>query len=420
LSRLIGVLGIVVLLGIALAVSSDRRRALRPSLLIWGFALQLVIAFVALRTPIGARFFVWSNDVANAFVGFADAGIEFVFGRWPNVVAVSTPDGAAAGGFRTVAVGFVLAVRVLPIIIFIASLMAVLYHVGLMQRIVSLLARGLSRTMKISAAEALSTVGDVFLGMTEAPLLVRPYVARMTESELFAVMSAGMATIAGTVLLAYVAMGIDAGYLVTASFMSAPAAVMFAKIIVPETGTPETMGAVRVEVPRVDENIVDAAARGASEGLQLALNVAAMLIAFVALVAMVDHVAGWVGALFGIQDLTLGRILGFVLAPLAYLMGVPWHDAPYVGSLLGTKTVLNEFLAYQSLAAHAAQLDARTVRITSFALCGFANFGSLAIVLGGLGSMVPERRADLARLGPRAIISGSLATFMAGTIAGLF
>jgi concentrative nucleoside transporter, CNT family len=416
---LIGVGGLLVLLLIALAMSSDRRRALNPRILSWGLGLQFVIAVAALRTPLGARFFVWTNGLANAFLGFADAGIQFVFGRWPNVVAVATPDPGAPGGFQTVVVGFVLAVRVLPLIIFIASLMAVLYHLGIMQRIVTLLARGLSRTMRISGAEALSTVGDIFLGMTEAPLLIRPYVARMTQSELFAVMSAGMATIAGTVLLAYVAMGIDAGYLVTASFMSAPAAVMFAKIIVPEGGTPETMGAVKVVVPRVDVNVIDAAARGAAEGLQLALNVGAMLIAFVALVAMIDRGASLVGRIFGHGDLTLGSMLGVLLAPLAYLMGVPWNDAPFVGSLLGTKTVLNEFLAYQALAAHASALSPRTVLIASFALCGFANFGSLAIILGGLGSMVPERRADLARLGLRSIVSGSLATFTAGTIAGL-
>jgi CNT family concentrative nucleoside transporter len=362
---------------------------------------------------------VWTNDAANAFMGFADAGIQFVFGRWPDVVAVTTPQPGAPGGFRTTVVGFVLAIRVLPLIVFVASLMAVLYHLGIMQVVVTVLARGLSRSMRISGAEALSTVGDIFLGMTEAPLLIRPYVARMTESELFAVMSAGMATIAGSVLLAYVAMGIDAAYLVTASFMSAPGAVMFAKIIVPERGVPETMGTVRVAVPRVDVNVIDAAARGAGEGLHLALNVGAMLVAFVALVAMIDHGAAWVGGLFGHPELTLGKLLGLPLSPLAYLMGVPWRDASFVGSLLGTKTVLNEFLAYQALSAHAAALTPKTVRIASFALCGFANFGSLAIVLGGLGSMVPERRSDLARLGMRSILSGSLATFTAGTIAGL-
>jgi concentrative nucleoside transporter, CNT family len=411
-----GVVGVVVLFLIAFALSRDRRRALNPRVLGWGFGLQLALALLALRTQTGAKLFVVANDLANQFIGFADAGIRFVFGDWPAVAVVQTP---AAGGMQSAVVGFVLAVKVLPIIVFMASLMAILYHLGVMQRVVALLARGLSRSMHISGAEALSTVGDIFLGMTEAPLLIRPYVARMTESELFAVMCAGMATISGSVLLAYVAMGVDAGYLVTASFMSAPAAVMFAKIMLPETGTPETSDSARVAVPRLDVNLVDAAARGASEGLQLALNVGAMLVAFVALVSMCDAGARAVGGWFGHPDLSLGRILGAPLAPLAYVMGVPWSEAPFVGELLGTKTVLNEFIAYQTMTAHAELLSPKSLRIASFALCGFANFGSLAIILGGLGGMVPERRADLARLGLRSIIAGSLATFLTGTIAGL-
>ncbi len=413
-----GVLGIFVLLEIAFALSVDRRRAVNWRILGWGLGLQFAMALFALRTRAGIRLFSLANGLADAFVGFADAGIRFVFGDWPATAVVHAPI-AGGTGLRPVTVGFVLAVKVLPIIVFVASLMAVGYHLGIMQRIVALLARGLSRTMHISGAEALSTVGDIFLGMTEAPLLVRPYVARMTESELFAVMCAGMATISGSVLLAYVAMGVDAGYLITASFMSAPAAVMFAKIMIPETGTPETSDAARVSVPRLDVNIVDAAARGAGEGLQLALNVGGMLIAFVAIVSMCDQAVGWLGGLIGHPGWSLGRLLGAPLTPLAWVMGVPWREAPFVGQLLGTKTVLNEFIAYQMMTAHPAALSAGSVRIASFALCGFANFGSLAIVLGGLGGMVPERRPDLARLGMRSIIAGSLATFLTGTIAGL-
>ena len=415
---MIGLGGIAALLGIAFGVSVDRRRALNPRILAWGLGLQIGIALFALRTRVGQRLFMAANDLANDFLSFVDAGIRFVFGDWPSFTLVQTP--APGGGVKTVAVGFVLAVKVLPVIIFMASLMAVLYHIGIMQRVVALLARGLSRTMRVSGAEALSTVGDIFLGMTEAPLLIRPYVAGMTESELFAVMCAGMATIAGSVFLAYVAMGVNAGYLVTASFMSAPAAVMFAKIMVPETGQPETAGAdARVDVAKLDVNLIDAAARGASEGLQLALNVGGMLIAFVALVSMVDRGVGWVGGLAGHPELTLGRVLGAPLTPLAYLMGVPWREAPLVGQLLGTKTVLNEFIAYQAMTSHAAELSPKSIRITSFALCGFANFGSLAVVLGGLGGMVPERRKDLARLGLKSILAGSLATFLTGTIAGM-
>jgi CNT family concentrative nucleoside transporter len=413
-----GLLGVVVLLALAWAASTNRRGALHARILIWGLGLQLLMAVVTLRTPLGARLFLAANAAADAFIGFTDAGVRFVFGSWPAVTVVSQP---AAGGEGTepVVVGFVFAIKVLPIIVFVATVMAILYHLGIMQRVVALLARGLSRLMGISGAEALSTIGDVFLGMTEAPLLIRPYVARMTESELFTVMTAGMATIAGSVLLAYTAMGIDAGYLVTASFMSAPAAVMIAKIMVPEKNPPETLGQVKLEVPRLDVNIFDAAARGAGEGLQLCLNVGAMLIAFVALVYMVDTGVGAVFGLFGLPDVRLSTILGWPLAPLAWTMGVPWSEAPIVGSLLGTKVVLNEFIAYRDLAAQSAELSPKTVRIASFALCGFANFGSLAVVLGGLGGMVPERRRDLARFGLRAIYAGSLATCLTGTLAGL-
>jgi CNT family concentrative nucleoside transporter len=413
---MIALLGIVVLLGIAFAFSTDRRRAVNPRILLWGLGLQVAVAVLALRTPVGASLFVAANDVANHFITFADAGIRFVFGDWPAVTLVQTP---TSDGPKPYVVGFVLAVKVLPLIIFIASLMAVLYHLGLMQWIVTLLARALARTMRVSGAEALSAVGDVFLGMTEAPLLVRPYIARMTESELFAVLCAGMSTIAGTVLLAYVAMGVDAGHLVTASFMSAPAALMIAKIMIPETGEPQTTSSTRVEIPRLDVNVVDAAARGATEGMHLALNVAAMLIAFVALVGMVDQAVRSVADLFGYTGIGLGWLLGWPLAPLAFLMGVPWAEAPFVGSLLGTKTMLNEFLAYQMMTAPDVALSPKSLRIATFALCGFANLGSLAIVLGGLGTLVPERRADLARLGGKAILAGSLTTFLTATIAGL-
>jgi CNT family concentrative nucleoside transporter len=412
-----GLLGVVVLLGLAWLLSVDRRRAFNPRIIGWGLGLPVLMAVITLRTRVGAGFFVAVNDIADAFVGFADAGIRFVFGEWPGVILVGTP--APGGGTAFVTVGFLLAVKVLPIIVFMASVTAVLYHLGILQVVVAVLARVLSRTMHISGAEALSTVGDIFLGMTEAPLLIRPYVARMTESELFAVMTAGMATIAGTVLLAYKAMGIDAGYLVTASFMNAPIAVLIAKIMIPEKDVPETMGQVKVLVPRTDVNVIDAAARGASEGMHLALNVGAMLVAFVALVFMIDRGVGAVGGLFGHPQLRISDLLGYPLAPLAWTMGVPWKESVFVGSLLGTKTVLNEFIAYQQLGAHLGELSPRTIRIASFALCGFANFGSLAIVLGGLGGMVPERRPDLARLGVKAVIAGSLATFLSGAIAGV-
>jgi concentrative nucleoside transporter, CNT family len=285
---LTAILGILVIVGIAFAISTDRRAALNPRVLAWGFALPLIIAVVAFRTPIGARLFATANAVADAFVGFSGAGTSFVFGDWPSVTVVQKPN-ATGTGFEAVVVGFVFAIKVLPVIIFMASIMAILYHLGIMQRVVALLARVLVKTMRISGAEALSTIGDIFLGQTEAPLLVRPYVAKMTDSELFALMCAGMATISGSTLFGYVALGIDAGYLVTGSFMSAPVAVLLAKIMVPEKGVPVTLGTVQMDVPKVDANVIDAAARGAGEGLQLALNVGAMLIAFVALVHMCDR-----------------------------------------------------------------------------------------------------------------------------------
>ena len=418
-----GAVGVLVILAIAWAVSIDRRAAFNLRILLWGLGLPFFIALIALRTPLGARLFVAANTVANAFIGFTNAGIVFVFGNWPAVTVVSQPapglvePGAAAN--EPVVVGFVLAVKVLPIIVFVASVMAILYHLGIMQRVVALLARGLSRAMGISGAEALSTIGDIFVGMTEAPLLVRPYVAKMTESELFTLMTAGMATIAGTVLLAYTSLGIDAGVLVTASFMGAPAAVLIAKIMVPEKDTPLTLGEVKLDVPRLSVNVIDAAARGAAEGLHLALNVGAMLVAFVALVQMADSGVGALGGLFGHPELRLATVLGWPLAPLAFVMGVPWSEAPLVGGLLGIKTALNEFLAYRELAGHLHTLSPGTVRIASFALCGFANFGSLAIVLGGLGTLVPERRPDIARLGLRSILAGALATCLTGSIAGL-
>jgi concentrative nucleoside transporter, CNT family len=413
-----GALGVVVILAIAFAVSSDRRAALNWRILLWGLGLPFIIAIIALRTPLGARLFLVANAAADAFLGFTAAGTAFVFGNWPAVTVVAQP-AADGSGNQPVVVGFVFAVKVLPIIVFMASVMAILYHLGVMQRLVKLLARGLSRIMGISGAEALSTIGDIFVGMTEAPLLVRPYVAQMTESELFTLMTAGMATIAGTVLLAYTALGIDAGILVTGSFMSAPAAVLIAKIMVPEKGTPQTLGQVKLEVPRLSANVIDAAARGAAEGLHLALNVGAMLVAFVALVHMGDRGVGALGGLFGHPEIRLATVLGWPLIPLAYVMGVPWSEAPFVGGLLGIKTALNEFLAYRELATQLSTLSPQTVRIASFALCGFANFGSLAIVLGGLGMMVPERRPDIARLGLRSILAGGLATCLTGTIAGL-
>ncbi len=412
MERLVGILGIGTLLLLAWLASTNRR-AIAWGPIVVALVLQGGIAVVALRTATGAWFFERANELAVAFLGYADRGIEFVFGRWP--ARVMGPEGTP------LQLPFVFAVRVLPIIIFMASFFAVLYHFGILQRVVQILAVGLRRMLRISGAESLATISNIFLGMTEAPLIARPYVAGMTRSELFCVMTAGLATVAGSVLIAY--MGIVgpeyAGHLIAASFMSAPAAIAIAKIIVPEEGKPATLGGARVQLDRGAANAIDAAASGAADGLRLALNIGAMLIAFVALIYMLDDLFGWLGRLVGQQNLSFAGVLGLGLAPLAWLLGVPWEDALKVGELLGIKTVFNEFLAYQMLAEARATLDPRSIVISSYALCGFANFGSLAILLGGLGGIAPERRRDIARDGLRAILAGSLAGFMTGALAGL-
>jgi CNT family concentrative nucleoside transporter len=414
MERAIGLVGIAFLVGVAWLFSTQRR-AIPWGSVATALALQVAIALLVLRTELGRLFFVGANDLAVAFISYADHGIDFVFGRWPETVL--GPDGGP------VRLPFVFAVRVLPIIIVMGSVFSILYHLGILQRVVVWVAWGLRRTLRISGAESLATIANVFLGMTEAPLLVRPYVESMTRSELFCVMTAGLATVAGSVLVAYVGLlgGDYAGHLIAASFMSAPAAVGIAKIMVPESGVPQTLGEARVRVESTSVNVIDAAAQGASDGLRLALNVGAMLIAFVALVYLLDDAIGAVGGWVGVPGLTFEGLLGAALAPVAFLLGVPWQDAPTVGSLLGIKTVLNEFLAYQALADLVAQgkLQARSAIIASYALCGFANFGSLAILLGGLGGIAPSRRPELARDGLRAVLAGTIATFMTGAVAGL-
>jgi CNT family concentrative nucleoside transporter len=408
----IAFVGIAVLLGLATAGSTNWRK------IRWGpigiaLLLQFLLAGLVLRTSGGEAFFRVVNAGAAEFITAADVGIDFLFGTWPD--RVMGPDG------EPVQLPYVFAIRVLPIVIFMASIFSVLYHFGILQRVVDWLARGLRRAMRISGAESLGTIANVFLGMTEAPLMIRPYIASLTRSELFCVMTAGLATVAGSVLVAYMGLlGADyAGHLIAASFMSAPAAVAMAKIMIPEEEVPKSLGGAHLEIRRDTVNAIDAAASGAAEGMRLALNIGAMLIAFVAMIYGLNACLSWAGGLFGFANLTFERILGIVLAPLTYLLGVPWADAPAVGQMLGIKTILNEFLGYQLLANVRETLDPRSVVIASYALCGFANFGSLAILIGGLGGIAPERRQDIARDGIRALVAGSLATFLTGAIAGL-
>jgi CNT family concentrative nucleoside transporter len=402
-ARAVSALGLAALIALAWLVSADRRRI--PWRTVgWGVGLQLGLGLLLLRTPAGAVFFRGMDAVVAALTAWTGAGTRFVFGA-------------------LVDTGFSFAIHVLPIIVFMGSLFAVLYHVGVMQRVVDLLAALLSRTMRTSGAESLAAGANLFVGMTEAALVVRPYLERMTRSELFSLMTLGMATVAGSVLLAYAGMlgPAYAGHLATASLLSLPAGLLVAKVMVPETETPATAAAGGARVERAAINPIDAAAQGAVAGLRLAAYVGAMLIAFVALIALLNDAIGALGALVGRPDLTFERLLGALLAPVAWGMGVPWQDAAQVGALLGVKTVLNEFIAYQELARliEAGALQPRSVRIASYALCGFANLGSLAILLGGIGGLAPSRRDEVARFGLKSIVSGTLASFMTACVVGM-
>ncbi len=372
-------------------------------------------------------------------MGYTEQGASFLFGnlaKGNHVPAVTPAEGqypphalkfTPTGGW--VHAGAFFAFGVLPTIIFFSSLMAVLYHVGVMQAVVKAVAWVMQRTMGTSGSETLSASGNIFVGQTEAPLLVRPFVKGMTESELMAVMTGGFATVAGGVMAAYVGMLQSsfhdiAGHLLAASVMSAPAALVCAKLMIPEPDPTksETYGQLKTHLPTVDANVIDAASRGAADGLTLALNVGAMLLAFIALIAMLNGIVGWGAGLLGYEGVTIQGMLGVLLAPLAWIMGVPWHDASAVGQLIGTKTVANEFVAYLGLSdmlANDTLKSPRSVVIATYALCGFANFSSIAIQIGGIGGIAPERKADLARLGLRAMIAGSIACFMTATVAGL-
>ncbi len=397
-------LGLITMVAIAWLFSTDRRRV--PWRIVgWGMAIQLGLAVVLLKTPLGAPFFGGMNALSRALMTYTDTGTRFVFGALADT-------------------GFSLVIHVLPIIIFMGSVFAVLYHLGIMQRLVGAMSIVLSRTMRTSGAESLATVANLFLGMTESALLVKPYLERMTRSELFLLMTMGMATVAGSVMLSYVGMlgdGDYAGHLATASLLSAPAGILISKVMIPETETPATFARSRTTQQATSVNVIDAAAQGALAGMRLAAYVGALLLAFVALIAMLNASIGAVGGWLGAENLSLQKLLGFALAPIAWLLGVPWEDASQVGALLGMKTVLNEFIAYGELAdlMAANALAPRSAVIASYALCGFANFGSLAILLGGLGGMVPARRPEIAQLGLRSILSGSLATFMTGCVAGM-
>jgi CNT family concentrative nucleoside transporter len=407
--RLQPLCGLIVIMTIAYAISTNRR-AIDRRTVAWGLSLQIVFALIVLKTTVGQRVFQTLGSLINRLLDFASVGSSMVFGPlgdktvWPRIITnVLGPEGAQYS--------VLFAFQVLPTIIFIAALFAVLYYFGVMQLVVRAFAVMMRRAMRASGAESLNVAASIFMGQTEAPLTIRPYLPRMTESELMTVMTSGMAHISGGIMAAYILFGIEAQHLLTAVIMTAPGTLMMSKIFVPETEVPETTGTVKLDVERTDVNVIDAAGRGTGEGLQLALNVGAMLISFLALVALVN-------ALLGLVGLSLQQIFGWVFAPVAWSMGVPWRDAPTIGNLLGTRMALNEFVAYSQLGPMKGALDPRSFTIATFALCGFANFSSIGIQIGGIGALAPTRRHDLARLGLRAMLAGTLANFITATIAG--
>jgi len=415
MERLMGLLGLVVVLGIAYLFSPSRR-AIRLKTVAVGLSLQFIFAFFVLRTDWGRALFATLGNLVTQFLHLSRAGSEFVFGQL----------GVADSDFSNT-YGAVFAFDVLPTIIFVAAFFAILYHYGVMQKVVRGFAWLMTRLMAATGAESVTVAASVFgMGQTEAPLSIRPYLSTLTKSELMTIMTSGMAHVAGGVMAAYIAFGAEARHLLTAVVMTAPGTILLAKMFVPETESPLTAGIVKVDVERTDPNVLGATARGTTDGLSLALNVAAMLISFLALIAFVNWVLG--GVHDGLADLGFGyfpanlqEILGWVFSPMAFLLGVPWGEAASVGNLLGLRMVTNEFIAYGELGKliQASALSPRSIIIATFALCGFANFASIGIQIGGIGALAPDRRGDLARLGFRAMIAGTLANFMSAAIAGI-
>ncbi|HEX9755505.1 MAG TPA: nucleoside transporter C-terminal domain-containing protein [Gemmatimonadales bacterium] len=402
-NRLTGLVGLVALLAIGVALSRNRR-AISWRVVAWGLGLQAVFAVFVLLVPLGRRIFTALGAVVTAILSFSYVGSEFVFGEL---------------GKQNSSIGVVFAFQVLPAIIFVSALFAILYYAGVMQLVVRIFAVVMNKVMGASGAESLNVAASIFMGQTEAPLTIRPFLPGMTMSELMTVMTAGMAHVSGSIMAAYIAFGIEARHLLTAVIMTAPGTIMMAKILEPETGQPATMGGVKVDIPKTDVNVVAAAARGTSEGLQLMLNVIAMLVSFIALIALANGLFGFVHDRLPWFPSDIQTILGWIFRPIAWLMGVPWQDSGIIGGLLGTRMVLNEFIAYAQLGTLKASLDPVSFTIATFALCGFANISSVGIQIGGIGALAPERKPDLARLGFRAMLAGTLANFLSATLAGM-
>jgi CNT family concentrative nucleoside transporter len=422
MERFIGILGILAILGIAYLLSNNKRK-INLKLILWGLSLQLFFAILILKVPGGKIVFDFIDSIIKKILDFSVEGSKFLFGNLGNQNMFGPwepnfPNDGTWPGF-----GFQFAFLVLPTVIFFSSLMSVLYHIGIMQKIIKFVTKIMQKTMGTSGAETASISANIFVGQTEAPLVIKPFISKMTKSELTAIMTGGFATVAGGVMAAYVLMlsnvipGI-AGHLMAASIMSAPAALVIAKIIYPETSTPETSKS-DIELSEVSDegNFLEALGNGASEGMKLALNIAAMLIAFLSVIALLNWVLSLIS--FGETILTIELILGYLFMPLAFLMGAPWSEAQILGSLMGQKLVLTEFIAYGNLAALSDTISVRTATIGAYALCGFANFASIGIQLGGIGAIAPERKKDLAKTVTKAMLGGALASWLTATIAGI-
>jgi CNT family concentrative nucleoside transporter len=417
LERYTGVLGIIAVLLTAWLFSTDRKR-IRWRTVAWGLGLQLTFAFLVLRFDYGQRAMTWAGNVVNSMLACTFAGSKMLFGQ------LGLPNSGAFGNLLPPNAGAIFAFQVLPTIIFISAFFALLYHIGLMQLVIRGFAWVMLMTMRISGAESLCVAASVFMGQTEAPLTIRPFLSKATRSELMTIMTSGMAHVSGGIMAAYIAYGVEARHLLAAVIMTSPGTILLSKILVPETEVPATEGKVVIPKDQThkDENFIGAIARGTIDGGKLAMNVAIMLISFLALVALLDSLLGWTHSLAYMHWVpsSLGQILGFLFAPVAWLIGVPWRDCPAIGNLLGTRMALNELLAYLSLGAQKATLLPRSFTIATFALCGFANLGSIGMQIGGIGALVPERRNDLAKLGFRAMFAGTMANLISASIAGIF
>ncbi|MEY2792600.1 MAG: hypothetical protein RJA76_592 [Bacteroidota bacterium] len=410
MERFTGLLGIILILGISFLLSNNRK-AINFRTVGVGFGLQVVLAIFILKTSIGQTIFQWLGDSINTLLGQADKGALFVFGSLVDRDLMGKAFGAGNE--------YIFFFKVVPTIIFVAVLVNMFYHLGILQRVVSVLGKGVHWLMGVSGAEALSNVASTFVGQVEAQIMIKPYLKNMTNSELMSSMTGSFACIAGGVMAVYISLGVPAPYLLAASLMAAPGALVISKIMFPETEKSETHGEVKLELSKSHANLVDAISAGASEGLKVGLNVIAMLIGFIALIALVDIGLGHIGNLINIPSLSMNLILGKLFSVFAFAMGVPLKDIEAAGALMGEKMVVNEFVAYLDMMKIKATLDPKTIAITSFALCGFANFSSIAIQIGGIGELAPSRRSDLAKLGFKALIAGTLASYMSATLAGL-